>query len=369
MNNIGQRIKELRKKNGLTQERLADYLGVTYKAVSKWECGLTMPDLALIVPLARILHVSADELLSGKPEEMDMRRAEFDKCCDNWLESNKEEHYQMALQAASEYPSDYKYLKWLAHMEMYMAYHPNYKEDPTKEYSVQMLERALEHNNIVIAECDDTKIREEAIWNAMICCKSMNRYDDALKYAEMLPEKKTAYTRDLAMDSCLQGERLTEHRRFNVYSKIHDLLVSLSRIYYWAERMEPHVAAALDTTEAILKTVFPDGNYLGFYKDLCCVYEKRAEFAMMAGEYDKAMAYLQIMLNHAQKVPYDRQCYTCGVLDQMNVDFSSDHHLLYIQVGMDDLSKSVCEQLKNRLKCVKVFAPLWEREDFQALVK
>ena len=92
MNNIGQRIKELRKKNDLTQERLAGYLGVTDKAVSKWECGLTMPDLALIVPLARILHVSADELLSGKAEEADKKRAEFDKYCDSWSEYNQEEN-------------------------------------------------------------------------------------------------------------------------------------------------------------------------------------------------------------------------------------------------------------------------------------
>lgn len=37
MNNLGQRIKEYRKKNDLTQEKLADYLGVTYQSVSKWE--------------------------------------------------------------------------------------------------------------------------------------------------------------------------------------------------------------------------------------------------------------------------------------------------------------------------------------------
>ena len=62
MNNIGQRIKDLRKKNDLTQEKLADFLGVTYQSVSKWETGITMPDLALIVPLARVLGVSTDEL-------------------------------------------------------------------------------------------------------------------------------------------------------------------------------------------------------------------------------------------------------------------------------------------------------------------
>ena len=52
---IGERIKQLRKKNDLTQEKLADYLCVSYQAVSKWECGLSSPDLALIVPLAKLL--------------------------------------------------------------------------------------------------------------------------------------------------------------------------------------------------------------------------------------------------------------------------------------------------------------------------
>ena len=41
MYNIGQKIRELRRKNDLTQEKLADYLGVTYQCVSKWECGVS----------------------------------------------------------------------------------------------------------------------------------------------------------------------------------------------------------------------------------------------------------------------------------------------------------------------------------------
>ena len=56
---IGEKIKELRKKNDLTQEKLADYLCVSYQAVSKWECGMSSPDLSLIVPLAKLLHVTA----------------------------------------------------------------------------------------------------------------------------------------------------------------------------------------------------------------------------------------------------------------------------------------------------------------------
>ena len=78
MNNIGNRIKELRRKNDLTQEKLADLLGVTYKAVSKWECGVTVPDLSLIVPMARVLGVSTDTILGMQSLESDERKLYFD---------------------------------------------------------------------------------------------------------------------------------------------------------------------------------------------------------------------------------------------------------------------------------------------------
>lgn len=45
MSNLGHRIKEYRKKNDLTQEKLADYLGVTYQSISKWEMMMPMPQL------------------------------------------------------------------------------------------------------------------------------------------------------------------------------------------------------------------------------------------------------------------------------------------------------------------------------------
>ena len=59
---IGEKIKDLRKKNNITQKQLAEQLFITYQAVSKWECGVSTPDISLIVPLTRVLNVSADEL-------------------------------------------------------------------------------------------------------------------------------------------------------------------------------------------------------------------------------------------------------------------------------------------------------------------
>ena len=63
---IGQFIQERRKAHGLTQQELADRLGVTNKAVSKWEKGRSMPDVGLFEPLCRELEISIPELLSGQ---------------------------------------------------------------------------------------------------------------------------------------------------------------------------------------------------------------------------------------------------------------------------------------------------------------
>ena len=59
---LGEKIKSLRKQKNLSQEVLAQVLGVTFQAVSKWETGAAMPDVAMIPAIARFFEVSTDEL-------------------------------------------------------------------------------------------------------------------------------------------------------------------------------------------------------------------------------------------------------------------------------------------------------------------
>lgn len=59
-------IAKRRKELNLTQKEMADKLGITDRAVSKWENGRCMPDLSLLQPLSRILKVSVNDLLSGE---------------------------------------------------------------------------------------------------------------------------------------------------------------------------------------------------------------------------------------------------------------------------------------------------------------
>ena len=63
---IGKLIAKLRKEKGMTQRELGDQVGVGFKAVSKWERGITCPDISIINELSKILGITSDELLTGE---------------------------------------------------------------------------------------------------------------------------------------------------------------------------------------------------------------------------------------------------------------------------------------------------------------
>lgn len=66
---FGEKLREAREANGITQQTLADQLYVTRQAVSRWECGSRFPDLLTAKKAAEILEVSLDDLLSGEKSQ------------------------------------------------------------------------------------------------------------------------------------------------------------------------------------------------------------------------------------------------------------------------------------------------------------
>ena len=73
---MGGMIASLRKEKGMTQAELAERMGITDKAVSKWERDLSCPDIATIPKLAEFLGVSADELLKCRTESREAEKKE-----------------------------------------------------------------------------------------------------------------------------------------------------------------------------------------------------------------------------------------------------------------------------------------------------
>ena len=84
---IGKFIAECRKEKGLTQMQLSEKLGITDKAVSKWERGITMPDTSIMLELCDILGISVNELLNGEKINM---------------ENNDQKNKQLLLEMANE---------------------------------------------------------------------------------------------------------------------------------------------------------------------------------------------------------------------------------------------------------------------------
>lgn len=75
---IGQFLKELRKEKDITQAQLAEILGVTNRSVSRWENGVNMPDLDLIIQIAEFYSLEVGEILDGerKNDNMDKKTEE-----------------------------------------------------------------------------------------------------------------------------------------------------------------------------------------------------------------------------------------------------------------------------------------------------
>ncbi len=76
---IGKFIAECRKRKNLTQMQLAEKLGITDKAISKWERGIAMPDTSIMLVLCDILGISVNELLSGEKINMENENQKYEQ--------------------------------------------------------------------------------------------------------------------------------------------------------------------------------------------------------------------------------------------------------------------------------------------------
>ena len=85
--NIGEKICQLRKDRGMTQEMLAEQLVISAQAISKWERGICLPDVSVYIELCNILEISINEFLAGEDisEENIIRKSE-----DNLIQVTKD---------------------------------------------------------------------------------------------------------------------------------------------------------------------------------------------------------------------------------------------------------------------------------------
>ena len=104
--NIGSVIRKYRKEAGLTQEEMANRLGVTTPAVNKWENGYSYPDIELLAPIARLLGISLDTLMSFHEELTSTEIGDIIRHMERMFEKEGyEKTYEWALEKIKEYPN------------------------------------------------------------------------------------------------------------------------------------------------------------------------------------------------------------------------------------------------------------------------
>ena len=93
---IGEQIKNYRKTEGLTQEQVANYLGVSTPAVNKWEKGSNMPDISILVDIADYYDISIPEIINGerKSEIMNEEERKIAKTMSDYATTEKEKIFK-----------------------------------------------------------------------------------------------------------------------------------------------------------------------------------------------------------------------------------------------------------------------------------
>lgn len=136
---LGENLKKLRKSKEMTQETLADFLGVSFQAVSKWERNESYPDITMLPVIAAFFGVTVDSLLGTDMIEKENKIREY---CEEysrlWNQGKIGKARDMLKKAVSEFPGNYdllaKYLNALIHAECNDDYFISIKSEVQKIY-------------------------------------------------------------------------------------------------------------------------------------------------------------------------------------------------------------------------------------------
>ncbi len=197
---IGTTIKNLRRERDITQEQLAEYLGISASAISQWECDKSCPDISQLPILSNIFNVTTDELLSVNIKNNENRIA--DMCKEAWELFNigkGGEAEALMRSGLYQFPNSYKIMEHLSTFLYCNAFKCGADKDSLLDESLTLAEK-------VIDECVDAEIRSEAIRTAVSVYTYRGRSTDAEKCALKLSN----ITRSQLLATVYKGSKLAE---------------------------------------------------------------------------------------------------------------------------------------------------------------
>lgn len=181
---VGSTIKRLRREKNITQEQLAEYLGITSRAISQWECGRTAPDISQLPALCHIFDVSSDVLLGIDVEKNNEKIKKYlNDAAELGCQGKGVERTALLREANKKFPRDYKIMNSLADSLVC-----EYSRKGIKEY-----DEVFELCNRILSECTDSITRYEAIDTLGTAYGYAGKKDEMLKLTEEMPRANFSY--------------------------------------------------------------------------------------------------------------------------------------------------------------------------------
>ena len=176
---IGEKIKELRKAQNITQEKLAEYLNISYQAISKWENGLALPDITLIPSLSNFFGVSADYLLGITLDEREMEAQKYIDQAEQYSHTGElNRGIKVIREALQSYPNNHRLLSMLVQYLFGM-----YCVDHNAGYAEELIQTA----ELLLSDCTDENIRIPTLELLAYTYNHSEQQEKAIETANRLP--------------------------------------------------------------------------------------------------------------------------------------------------------------------------------------
>ena len=250
--NIGNKIKELRKQRGITQEQLANSINISFQAVSKWETGVALPDITLAPILASYFGVSMDELFEFNRKEIESAVDSIVNEAYKFRESDPQKSRDILEEGLKKYPDNEILLNNL-------LYVLNYANDPDETIRVA---------SSLIEKTNQADIQYDALRFLAYAYKVKGDLKSAEAAIHQIPE--IYFTKLTEMAYLLEGKAKFEAAEKQKWISFENLIQMMEKLaeYYESEGMK---AAAIKERETALKFIDLIGNdaydaYIGFFK-------------------------------------------------------------------------------------------------------
>lgn len=291
MMQIGQIIRKYRKRSDMTQEEMAERLGVSAPAVNKWENGNSMPDIMLLAPIARLLDISLNELLSFEKELTDLEITELVRAVNKKMESEDyEEVFRWAKKKMEQFPN-------CEHLHMYLCI--------TLDGGriVREVEDAAQYDDFIcstferLLESSEEYVRTTAADALYGLYVRKEQYEKAEKYLDYLSAQNPEKKRKQAFLYAKEGRneeacKLYEELLFSGYQILSSILYSMFSMTLQEKNLEK--AEYLSDKTAQLVRLFEIGTYQE--------YVARLELAQVTKDVETTLLCAEKMLESADQV-------------------------------------------------------------------